>query len=98
MGLIVSNLDSMREPVGGHISQAITDATALDDVGSAASVVHFSVDGGDVRVRFDGDDPTTTVGILLSDGGVGTWNIYAWKAAKVVAASGTPVINAQGME
>ena len=94
-------LDTMREPAAGatHIHQVVgAEAAALDDPGAAAKQVTFSVSGGDVRVRFDGVDPTATSGILLGEGGLGTWAAGTWKAALAIAASGSPVIDAMGFE
>ena len=94
-------LDSMREPAAGatHIHQAVgAQAQSLTSAGANARMVYFGVSGGALRVRFDGTAPTAAVGILLSDGGVGTWSAGAWRAAKVVAADGTPVIDAPGVE
>lgn len=64
----VNNLDKQLTPAEGATDQAVTISTSAIGI-TAALVVgnrtsHFmvTIDGADVRMRFDGTDPTATVG------------------------------------
>ena len=50
---------------------AIAFATAFN---SNTNLVSFDVQGSDVRVRFDGTNPTSTVGHILPAGTAYTWD------------------------
>jgi hypothetical protein len=84
-------------------SQALTVSTAAvspvgytgsSDVGNN-SVVSFDVQAYNVRVRWDGTDPTSTVGHLLYVGSAYTWNVDQFNAARFIrdtAAAGDATI------
>jgi len=73
-------------------SQALTVSTAaVSPVGytgsaevGANSVVTFDVQTSNVRVRWDGTNPTSTVGHLLYVGSAYTWNVDQFNAAKFI--------------
>ena len=48
------------------------------------SVVVFDVQTSNVRVRWDGTDPTSTVGHLLYVGSAYTWDVDQFNAAKFI--------------
>lgn len=84
-------------------SQALTVSTAAvaptGYTGSSAvnanSVVTFDVQAYNVRVRWDGTDPTSTVGHLLYVGSAYTWNVDQFNAAKFIrdsAAAGDAIV------
>jgi hypothetical protein len=68
--------------------------TGSSDVG-ANSVVSFDVQAFNVRVRWDGTDPSATVGHLLYVGSAYTWNVDQFNAARFIrdtAATGDATI------
>lgn len=68
-----------------------TGSTAV----GANSVVSFDVQAYNVRVRWDGTDPTSTVGHLLYVGSAYTWNVDQFNAARFIrdtAAAGDAII------
>ena len=73
-------------------SQSLTVSTAAiaptGYTGSTAvgnnSVVVFDVQTANVRVRWDGTDPTSTVGHLLYVGSAYTWDVDQFNAAKFI--------------
>jgi len=84
-------------------SQSLTVSTAAVSpagyTGSSAvganSVVSFDVQAYNVRVRWDGTDPTSTVGHLLYVGSAYTWNVDQFNAARFIrdtAAAGDATI------
>jgi hypothetical protein len=73
-------------------SQSLTVSTAAVSptgyTGSSAvdnnSVVVFDVQTSNVRVRWDGTSPTSTVGHLLYVGSAYTWDVDQFNAAKFI--------------
>lgn len=67
-------------------SQSLTVSTAAVPFGTAfnaaSELVTFDIQGVDIRARWDGTDPTGTVGHILPAGTAYTWN-------KSMAASAT---------
>lgn len=80
-------------------SQSLTVSTAavaaVGYTGSSAvnnnSVVVFDVQTANVRVRWDGTDPTSTVGHLLYIGSGYTWDVDQFNAAKFIRDSAATV-------
>lgn len=83
-----------RAMIGGlpvasqSLSVTITAAAPVGYTGSSAvdnnSVVCFDVQTSNVRVRWDGTDPTSTVGHLLYAGSAYTWSVDQFNAAKFI--------------
>lgn len=69
-------------------SQSITVSTAAIGVTTAFAVpvemVTFDVQGYDVRVRWDGTDPTSTTGHILPASTAYTWAANQFNAAKFI--------------
>lgn len=65
-------------------STIYTASTAVDPV----ILVTFDVQTSDVRVRWDGTDPTSTVGHRLPAGTAYTWDVDQFNAAKFIRDSG----------
>ena len=101
MNARVVNLASSMVPVVGAaaIKQAVGEtAAALPTPDAACQAVLWSVDGGTVRVWFNGDTPTAAEGHLISDKTGGVWSAALVRGAKLIAASGTPVFYGTQME
>lgn len=74
-----------------------TGSTAV----SGVNLVTFDVQTSDVRVRWDGTDPTSTVGHVLPAGTAYTWDVDQYNAAKFIrdtAASGDATIFASALQ
>lgn len=86
-----------RAMIGGSpvASQALTVSTAaVAPAGYTASpavdgvnYVTFDVQNSSVRVRWDGTDPTGTVGHILYVGGSFTWAVSQFNASKFIRIS-----------
>ena len=57
----------------------------------AVQLVTFDVQTSDVRVRWDGTDPTSTVGHYLPAGSAYTWDAAQYNAAKFIRSSSASV-------
>jgi len=96
-----TNLEAALVPVPGAaaIKQAIDGTAAvIAGIDADAKVLHWSLDGGTARVLFGGNTPTATDGHLLADGASGSWSADAARSAKLILASGTPVLHGSCME
>jgi hypothetical protein len=96
-----TNLDAALVAVPGAaaIKQAIgEEAAAIAGIDADTKVLLWSVDGGTARVLFGGNTPTATDGHLLADGAGGSWSADAARSAKLILASGTPVLHGSCME
>lgn len=74
-------------------SQSITVSTVAIGVTTAfeqndVPIVTFDVQGSDVRVRWDGTDPTSTVGHILPASTAYTWSSVQFNGAKFIRDSG----------
>jgi len=67
-------------------AQTLTQATYKPSTGPAAESAFVTCHRGEVRYRYDGTDPTATVGHILSDGGYirldGMHQIESFKAIR----------------
>lgn len=72
-------------------SQSTTASTAaIAPTGytqSSVNLVTFDVQVSDVRVRWDGTDPTGTVGHILPAGTAYTWDVAQYNASKFIRIS-----------
>ena len=73
-------------------SQSITVSTAAIAVGTAfdtvaVQFVTFDVQTDTIRARWDGTDPTSTVGHILPPGSGYTWSVAQFNAAKFIRSS-----------
>ena len=66
-----------------------TEAVGPSELNKYTQSILYAVEGADVRVRFDGTEPSATVGLPLKDGSTGTMSHALWQAAKWIAQSGT---------
>ena len=73
---------------------ALTAATFAPSDGTNAIAAHVSVEGGQVRWRADGTDPTTSVGTLLGDGDETTvWGSRDIISIRFIATAGGVTLN-----
>jgi hypothetical protein len=91
MNARVTNLDGAGFPIAGQykdltVSSAVVQLPDLPD-GSEMALVSF--DGGNVRVTFGGDDPTTATGHQFTGGEKGRWSRAMIKAAKFLREGST---------
>lgn len=63
------------------VSDSVVGFAAFDD---ATTVILWSVEGADVRVRFDGTGPDGDTGHLFENGAFGIWPIALAKSAKFI--------------
>jgi len=88
----VKGLDTEMIP-SGEAGAALTvadSAVALAlTLGYPTTHVYWTVDGADIRVRFDGTDPDANTGHLLRDGSSGMWHRNLAKAAKMIRTAAT---------
>ena len=88
MNARVANIDGALAPMGGalmHEKTVAGTATALvGTMNRGTKAVFWTVDGGDVRVTFDGTDPSATKGHLIMDGSSGTWSRGTAAAARAI--------------
>lgn len=77
-------------PLGYQQITGLGTAKALT-VPSGATLAVISVEGGSVRYRDDGTDPTTTIGMPLPEAGITYTGSLA--AIKFIQAAGTAVLN-----
>jgi hypothetical protein len=74
------------------VNQSVTTAAALSEIPEGATHALVAVDpGADIRFRDDGEDPTTTVGLYVLEGGAVELTNLA--DIRVVSAEGTAKIN-----
>jgi hypothetical protein len=100
MNTRVTNLDGAMYPVSGEgqdlaVAGVVVQLAALPDTVSA---VFVSVDTANVRVRFDGVDPTAATGHQLTPGFMGTWNRQMAQAAKFLAEGAAAHVAATGVQ
>lgn len=72
------------------VSTAAVAATGFTDAtagGGGVNMVTFDVQDNHVRVRWDGTDPTSTVGHILYAGTNYTWPVALYNAAKFIRIS-----------
>lgn len=82
------------------VAIAATGYTAANSGTSPVQFVSFDIQDQDVRVRWDGTDPTSTVGTILAAGTNYTWAVSQYNAAKFIrksTATGDAVIFAHPM-
>ena len=81
-------MDNANAPIA---SQSLTVSTAAVAFGTAfaarTQLVTFDIQDNDVRVRWDGTDPTGTVGHILPAGTAYTWAASQATAAKFIRIS-----------
>lgn len=73
-------------------------AATHDPVGATSNTpaiaAYASVEGGSVRWRADGTDPTTSVGTLLGDGDeIVVWGTMDIKSIRFISTAGTVTVN-----
>lgn len=69
---------------------AISDsAVSFGAFNASTEVVLITIAAADVRVRFDGTDPTALIGHLVEDGAWLVWTPAMASAAKFIRATGT---------
>lgn len=78
-----------RSGASAVASQSITVSTVAIGVTTAYAIpgvdmITFDIQGYDVRVRFDGTDPTSTVGHILPASTAYTWATNQFNAAKFI--------------
>jgi len=61
-----------------------TSAVGFVDAPVSAPYVFITIDGADVRVTFDGSDPTTSNGHFLGDGYAELWSRELFNAAQFI--------------
>ena len=74
----------------------LTTAQSLDRsiIGKSFNKAMISVEGADIRIRTDGVNPTTTIGVKIPSGSVITLSSYnEIKGARFIAISGTALLN-----
>lgn len=79
---------------------AATGYTAASSGSSPVQLVTFDIQANTVRTRWDGTDPTSTVGTILAAGSNYTWSLAQYNAAKFIrisTATGDAVIFAHPM-
>lgn len=90
---ILNPLYPKRSMSGGTAvaSQSLTVSTAAVGFGTAfnskTELIVFDVQANDVRVRWDGTDPTSTVGHILPAGTAYAWTVSQAAAAKFIRIS-----------
>jgi hypothetical protein len=94
MATKVVNMGNNLVPVLGAADQALAVSDTV--VGLAALHAHcthveFTVQGNPIRVRWDGTNPTSSVGHLLPVGATGTWRMEKAVAARFIRESGDGV-------
>ena len=76
------------KPVAGVNDQTLTVSSSAVPFGTAFNkltrYIVFDVQGADVRVTYDGSDPTTSNGHILFAGRSYTWSKAAAQAAKFI--------------
>lgn len=79
--------------VVSFVNQAVTTAAALTSIGSGATHALVTVDtgGGDLRFREDGNNPTTSTGLLVVAGSAVEFTNLS--NIRVIATTGTVNIN-----
>lgn len=98
---VVNNAANMI-PVAGssNVTVAVTSSAQVVisvDLDSSTQALMWTVDGGTARVWFNGDDPTASAGLLLTDGSAGTWSRRTAEKAKIIIATSSPVFHAEQM-
>jgi hypothetical protein len=96
-----TNLDAALVPVPGAaaIKQTIgEEAAAIGGIADGTKVLFWTIDGGTARVLFGGNTPTASDGHFIADKTGGSWSADAARSAKLIAASGTPVLHGSCME
>lgn len=69
------------------VSTAAVAATGYTNAiagGGGVTLVTFDVQTSNLRARWDGTDPTSTVGHMLTAGNAYTWNVSQYNAAKFI--------------
>ena len=80
---------------GVYKSQTVTTAVPLDLSGCPAATrfVAITVEGGALRIRIDGTDPTAAVGSPVPAGSSFDWTFGMASVARVVAQSGAVTVH-----
>lgn len=92
---MVEIIDAYNNPEGFVEVPAVNIAAAAAGVGSVPAhtkAAYIQVEGGDIRWRDDGTDPTNAIGTLVTDGNMIKYN-GKLSAIKFIKASGTPKLN-----
>lgn len=92
------NVEAELAPVGAM--QAITVGAAVkqvDPISKDAQYVLVTIDGGGLRVRFDGTDPDAGTGLLYPDGARFIWRRDTAIKAKFIRATADVKFHAQPM-
>ena len=84
-------IDGTQRPLGYEQLTGIVAATSLASIPADSVYALIQAEGGNIRFRDDGVDPTASVGMLLVDGAV--YETTHYKNFKAIEVSGTPVVN-----
>jgi predicted extracellular nuclease len=80
--------------VQASVSTVVTLAAAAGgSIPAGATSVYIQPEGGDIRMRRDGVDPTASVGLRIYDGT--SFPITGLTSVKLVAVAGTVTVNLQ---
>jgi hypothetical protein len=91
MNARVVNLEGSLVPVLGQALVEVTlgAAAALPACADATTHVFWTLDGGDMRVLWDGTNPSGTKGHEIKSGSSGVWRKEMWRRARVYGTAGT---------
>ena len=98
MNTRTNNLDKQMKPAMNGVDQSITIATTAigvtvaDFAGNRTTHYMVTIDGADVRMRFDGTDPTASVGHFWPDKTMRIMSKEMLVAAKFIRDSDTSAL------
>ncbi len=94
LAIMVSSAAAIMPPIASTAAyRQETISTTAKGIGTfTSSIVMMSVHGGDVRVRFDGVDPTATVGHLIVDGSFMVWHVATARRAIFIRTGDTDAV------
>lgn len=88
-------IDAPFAAVGSQTRNATLSAAVTLTAPTGANTLWISVETQNVRLRFDGSDPTATVGLLLYAGQTYILAVSALQAFKLIETATSAVINYQ---
>lgn len=91
----VEILDAPFAAVGAQTRNATLSSAVTLTAPAGANTLWMSVETQNVRLRFDGTDPTATVGLLLYAGQTYILVVSAAQAIKLIEVAASAVINYQ---
>lgn len=84
------DMDSSLVPAVGAAAEALTVSSSVVTLAALhenTKKVFWTNDGGNIRVTFDGTDPTTNIGHYVADGSTGSWSRRVAESAKFIRIS-----------